>query len=127
MSSKRPFPLPPRKVELVYIAGPYWHELPARRQVHVESAKLHALLVAELGLVPVTPHLNTARFETLSGLPESFFLQADEKILLRCDAVLLLPGSYKSNGTQTEIRLAKSRGIPIFENLEALRHHVQSV
>jgi nucleoside 2-deoxyribosyltransferase len=127
MSAKKPFPLPPKNIELVYIAGPYWHELPDRRQLHVESAKLHALLVAELGLVPVTPHLNTARFETLSGLPESFFLQADERILMRCDAVLLLPGSYKSNGTQSELRLAKARGLPVFENLESLRHYVQSV
>lgn len=123
MSNKLPAP---NKINLVYLAGPYWHSQPDRRQLHVESAKLHALLVAELGFVPVTPHLNTARFETMTDLPEAFFLQADEQILLRCDAIILMPGSYKSKGTQAEILIALEAGLPVFHSLEDFRDYVQA-
>lgn len=41
-----------------------------------------------------------------------------ERLLQHCDAVLRLPG--KSNGADNDVRIARERGIPVYETIEQI-------
>lgn len=102
-------------MKLVYVAGKYrgannWE---IKCNVH-ESAKL-ALEVWRLGAVAISPHLNTSDFQYT--LPDHVWLDGDLEILSRCDAVLLIQGWHKSQGTRAEVEFAISRRIPVFKDL----------
>ena len=74
------------------------------------------------GYTVICPHTNTA---WMDGVPREWFLEGDLKILAKCDAVVLLPGYAKSEGTMGEIKFAIENDIPVFENIDALDKWVQ--
>jgi hypothetical protein len=58
-------------------------------------------------------------------LPARIIYKADLAMLERMDAVLLVPGWEGSYGVQGEIALAQSLGIPVFEDIEALKKAIK--
>lgn len=98
-----------RKPCWVYVAGPYARdpEEGTRRAV-VFGVALRAQ--GDQAFVPIIPHLfHYANAEVRR--PEPFWLAWDIDLLLRCDALVRLPGA--SAGADTEVAAAKALGIPV--------------
>ena len=95
------------KRKLVYIASPYTRgDTGANVGRQVWAA--HALM--DMGYVPIAPLLNHF-LHIARPRAETEWLEADFAILLRCDAVLRLPG--ESAGADRETALAEKKGIPV--------------
>ena len=95
------------KPPLVYIAAPYSQSDPVANTHHVLSLA-DALLDA--GAVPVVPHL-TLLWQLVSPKPYEHWLQYDVHLLLRCDALLRVPGH--SDGATREAGLAYDAGLDV--------------
>lgn len=112
---------------VVYIAGPYRAKpIVGQTQPNQWQQQQNIRRAEELSwrcwasgrLVPVCPHLNTLHFQ--GSLPDDVWLTGDLEILKRCDAVLLVPGWARSEGTKSEIAFARKHNIPVFGCLEDL-------
>lgn len=94
-------------VPMIYIAAPYSEPDP------VANTK-HAIRIAEAllkaGFTPLVPHL-TMLWDIVSPKPYEEWLDYDEELLARCDAVLRVPGY--SVGATRETRFAESLHIPV--------------
>lgn len=101
-----------------YIAGPYRAPTPYAVERNIRAAEAMILPVADLGLVPVVPHL---MFRSHDGaLPDAWFLAATLEIMRRCDAVLLLPTWQESSGAMAERNEAIRIGLPVFDSMDGL-------
>jgi hypothetical protein len=69
-------------------------------------------------MVAVCPHANSEGFE--GECPDSVWLEGDLELMRRCDAVILVDGWQKSQGTLAEIDLAHAIGLPIFTSIDEL-------
>ena len=106
---------------LIYIAGSYtapttWEvkqNILAAEQLGAEICKLNDTAF------PVIPHKNTEFFEGLRD--GQYFIDGTLALMLKCDAVLIVPNSESSQGTQGEIHTAQLAGIPVFYHLLDLR------
>lgn len=98
----------------IYIAGPYTQ---GDTEVNVRNAYEAANRLADLGFAPFVPHA-THFWHMLFPRPYEFWLELDNQFLPCCQAVLRLPGP--SSGADKEVALAKSIGIPVFTDIDAL-------
>lgn len=101
----------------IYIAGPYTKGDVA---VNVRNAIEAASEVAEWGCWPFLPHL-THFWHLVSPRPYEFWCELDNQFLPHCDELIRLPG--ESTGSDREVALAESLGIPVFLGLAAWRQH----
>ena len=100
-------------MKLIYIAGPYRADSQYETAQNIARARKAAEAVWALGGAALCPHLNSA---WMSGLgPEGMFLRGYLELLRRCDAILVLADSDDSVGTQNELALAHTLGMPVFE------------
>jgi hypothetical protein len=110
---------------LVYIAGPYRSSVGRSVLENVREAERAAIALARVGIHYICPHLNTAFMSGCgdhAGVAASrFFLDMDENIVRRCDAVWRLPGD--SSGADGEVRLARKLGKPVFYSMRELVKH----
>lgn len=100
-------------MKLVYIAGRFRGSTPWEVEEHVRTAETYALAVAKMGLVPVCPHTMYRHFD--KTLPDEFWLEASQKLLARCDAILMIPGWLQSEGACSEFQYATHEGIRVFK------------
>lgn len=105
---------------VVYIAGPYRGKSESDVFKHIINARKWAIIVWTGGGIAICPHLNTAFFGGVAGLPDQVWLDGDLEIIKRCDAVLVIPASESSVGTQAEIQHAERQGIPVFHSTQSL-------
>lgn len=103
---------------VVYIAGPFRAPNAWEIEQNVRRAENLALATWRAGFPTICPHTNT-RFFT-GAAPDDIWLEGDLEIVLRCNAVLTVSGWENSEGTRTELALAKSAYIPVFHNLHDL-------
>lgn len=92
----------------VYVAGPYTKgdvAVNVRRAIEVGS-ELH-----DAGFMPFIPHL-THFWHFITPKPYEVWLSVDNEWLPLCDALLRLPG--ESSGSDKEVSLAQSLGIPVY-------------
>src|SRR5438105_4453404 len=101
----------------VYIAGPYTKGDVA---VNVRNAFEAANKLADLGFAAFVPH-GTHFWHMMFPRKYEFWLELDREFLPCCDAVLRLPG--ESHGADGEVRLAESKHIPVFQDIESLVKH----
>jgi nucleoside 2-deoxyribosyltransferase len=100
-------------MKLIYIAGPFRASDAWEVHCNVHRAERAARDVSRLGAFPVTPHSIGAHFDGTETA--EFWLTGTMELLRRCDAVLVLPNSGRSTGTQAELKEAERLGIPVFE------------
>jgi nucleoside 2-deoxyribosyltransferase len=102
-------------VKIAFISGPY--RAPSKRGVYrnIRKAAEVAALVAKLGYAVFCPHTNSHLVEFVGGLGDEYWLEADLKILPRCDLVVLVEGWTSSSGSIVEIVAAVTQGIPVYE------------
>lgn len=111
---------------LILIAGPYrsgTNDDPAKMAANLKvlEAPSHALFRA--GHVPMIgewvalPIWHAAGGKAVGDeLYEEIFHPVAGRLLALCDAVLRLPGASK--GADNDVRIARERGIPVYERLE---------
>jgi len=96
----------------VYVAGPYTL---GDVCLNVRNAIQAGNELADQGLIPFVPHLSHF-WHMLCPRPYDFWLDYDNQFLPDCDALLRLPG--ESSGSDKEVALAMSLGIPVFHSIE---------
>jgi len=101
-------------MRVIYIAGPFRAPDAYGIRRNVRKAEELALEVWRMKAAALCPHLNTANFQ--GCLPDRLFLEGDLDLLRRCDAVLLVKGWERSEGTNAEVQFAEAAGIPVFED-----------
>jgi hypothetical protein len=100
--------------KIVYVAGPYSIGDQAE---NVRKAILMAERLIAEGFIPFIPHLSHL-WQLMSPHKYEFWMELDAHYLLRCDALLRIPG--ESAGADREVELAKSKWIPVFYNFPDL-------
>lgn len=109
----------------IYCAGPYRGKSYVQTMENVQAARTAAIRVCRLGGFAVTPHLLCSGFDFEEGLDNGtleklgrgghhFWLDNLLDLLRVCDAVYVFGDSSSSEGTRTEIELAKALNIPVF-------------
>lgn len=104
----------PEPLALIYLAGPYTKPNPNE---NVHKTILVAEALVRLGFIPYVPHLHHL-WDVISPQDWSYWMRITSAILLRCDALLLLPG--ESKGAELEVTIAKESNLPIYHNLTEL-------
>jgi nucleoside 2-deoxyribosyltransferase len=104
---------------MVYVSGPL---TTGCQTDNIRAAvKAGVELMAE-GYVVIVPHEKAGLTEVLYPQSYEAWLAYDFKCILRCDAVLRLPGSSK--GADAEVGFAHNHGIPVYYSIKSLMHHV---
>lgn len=106
-------------VKLLYLAGPFGAPEGDPDPLHtvnenILAASRIALEAARAGWMPVCPHKNSAGFQHCPDLPVEFWYEGDIALMLRCDAVLMLPRFSTSKGALAELDTAKAAGMGIY-------------
>lgn len=101
----------------VYVAGPYTKGDVA---VNVRKAFEVGNELAENGFAPFIPH-HTHFWHMLFPKPYEFWLELDKEFLLCCDCLFRIAG--ESKGSDLEEEIARSKGMPIFHNIDELIKH----
>jgi len=111
---------------MILIAGPYrsgTDDDPARLAANLRALEEAAWPVFRAGHVPMIgewvalPVMRGAG-STAVGDPvsEQVLYPTAERLLQHCDAVLRLPGA--STGADQDVRIARERGLPVYERIE---------
>lgn len=108
-------------MKLVYIAGPYRGQTISDVHDNIQRARSAAISVLKTrsDWFPITPHMNTAFLDGVCD--DRVFLDGDIELMLRCDAVLMLPRWKESEGAKNEHQTAQENGIEIFYGIEEIK------
>lgn len=105
-----------QKMKVVYVAGPY-RASNIFKQIHnIRRARRYARLMWWHGIVALCPHSNSAFFDDIDDI----ILPGCIELMLRCDAMFVIPDSDKSSGVKAEIAAARHRDMPIYTELHKL-------
>lgn len=113
-------------LEVIYVAGPYSHAVPAQVSLNVHEAVRFGQQVRAQGFIPLVPHVailptGNTEAEYEAALAECF------ELLSRCDALVLMPTWPKSPGAARERAFAEELGLPVFEGLDALQEAAHAI
>lgn len=111
-------------MKVVYIAGKFTGANTWEIENNVRAAETMALQVAKLGAMPLCPHTNTRFFH--GTCTHEFWYAGTLELMVRCDAIMLVPGWEESNGVKMELVEAEARKMPVFDSLAALSDWVKS-
>ena len=110
---------------LILVAGPYRSgtgDDPAKMRRNLDVLEAAALPLYRAGHVPLIgewlalPLLRAAGATAIGdALWQEIVYPVAHRLLPRCDAVLRLPG--ESSGADTDVRLARERGLPVYFDL----------
>ena len=103
-------------MKIAYIAGPYRGRSHNDIAQNIWAAREVAVHLWSLGYAVICPHLNSAFMSGAAS--EDIFLEGGLEMLRRSDLIVLVDGWSASEGTAREIEEARSRGIPIFSDVE---------
>jgi hypothetical protein len=106
-------------IPLVYVAGPYTALSPRLVETNVRVAEEMAYAIYRSGGSVVCPHTTTRWVD--GEVSYTFMCLATLAQMVRCDAVIFLPGWEKSSGSVQEHEEAQRRGMPTFYSLDDLK------
>jgi nucleoside 2-deoxyribosyltransferase len=104
----------------LYCAGPITKNVDGDTPHFIEVGRGIAEELRKRGWSVVLPHTNSF---LIPGWTLDDYLAEDFEIILRCNAVVLLPNWHNSKGTRAEIDFASARGIPIYDFKTLLPDH----
>lgn len=108
---------------IVYVAGKYSAENQDDIKFNIAVARNASIKIWEAGFTAFCPHLNTAFFHKDCKCTREDYLKGNLYILRKCDALLLLPDWFESEGAKLEYKIAHKSGIPVFESLDELKKY----
>jgi hypothetical protein len=97
------------RLKLVYIAGPF-----RAMSAYIPGVQ-DIFAVQENIMVAMKVGANTMFFT--AAAPDEVWLEGDQELLRRCDAILMTPNWQRSSGASAEHALALDAGIPVFYEL----------
>lgn len=106
-------------MKLVFVAGPYRGANAWEVTQNCNQAEALGYKVAQLGAMPVIPHMNTRNFD--GTLTDEFWLDGTMELMLRCDALIATEDWPKSRGAQHEVQTAVGLDKPVFYDIDSLR------
>lgn len=98
-------------MQIIYVAGPFRGETQWEIEKNVRHAEEKALELWKAGFAVICPHKMTEHFQ--GECPDGAFIEGLLEILSKCDAIYLLKGWMKSEGSRQELKLAKEKGLTI--------------
>lgn len=98
----------------IYIAGPYSGGDPV---INVQRAIAAAEEVLHYNHVPFVPHLSHL-WHLVKPHPYDFWIAMDLAWLMKCDAVLRIPG--ESPGADEEVKLARALSKPVYYSINEI-------
>jgi len=99
-------------MKYVYIAAPYTH---GDKEENTKNAIIAGDKIAEAGYIPFIPHLNHY-WDQLKPHEYRFWMDQDKAWLLKCDALVRLPG--ESKGADEEVVIALDNNIPVYFGID---------
>lgn len=112
-------------MRVIYIAGPYRAATPREVELNIRMAETAMHDVVQLGLYPMCPHTMTRYFDGTGT--DQYWLDATLAIMERCDAVYMVPGWQRSEGSRAEYAAALAQGMPVYEKLTDLTAMVAAI
>jgi len=107
-----------KNLPIIYVAGKFRGPTAYAVRQNIRVAEEYSLRTWRAGMVALCPHMNTANFT--GELPDECWLEGDLELILRCDAIFLLPHWKESNGAFAEYKFALDTDIPAFDQLGGL-------
>lgn len=95
---------------LIYVSGKYSGDIAK----NIAEARKVAIRLWEKGHAVLCPHLNTQHFEMDCNAEYDDYVNGDLEMVVRCDAMVMIPGWEDSRGAVIEKIYAESLGIPIY-------------
>jgi uncharacterized protein DUF4406 len=106
----------------IYVAGPLSTGTYNDVVRNVRNAIDHADSIMLLGAAPYLPHL-THFWNLFHPHQWQEWMNLDREYLLKCDAILRLPG--ESKGADQEVTWAKAAGLPVYYTMVEVEHAVR--
>ena len=103
------------KQRVVYIAGPFRAENAWEIEQNIRRAESLALVAWRAGFAVICPHANTRFFQ--GAAPDETWLSGDLALLARCDAMILVAGWHRSEGSRKEVEFALNANIPVYASV----------
>jgi hypothetical protein len=103
------------KKPMVYVAGPISG---GNVLFNIRCGIIMGEYLRKGGYVPFVPHHSAMTEIVTGGVPWSDWLEYDEQIIMRCDALYRIEGVSK--GADREVDFARSIGVPVFVTTEGL-------
>lgn len=100
-------------MQVIFISGPYRADTLQGVMKNIQRARSAALKLWKQGYAVICPHSNTALFD--GAADDSVWLKGYLEILKRCDAIYMLKGWEKSEGSRAEYHEAAGKLEVIFE------------
>lgn len=107
-----------RKLPVIYISGKFRGKSSWEVEQNIRLAEELSLQVWLRGAVALCPHMNTRYFQ--GAAPDEVWLKGDLELVLRSDALLMVPNWRTSVGARMELEYATKFGIPIYYSLEEM-------
>lgn len=79
------------------------------------------ILLREAGFAPFNPALDLLVFLSRRPKEKNDIYEISISMMLKCDAIFLLPGWENSAGTRNELEIAQNKYFPIFTDLDELK------
>ena len=84
---------------VVFVSGPYRGNV----EHNIIAARRVAVNLWRQGYAVICPHLNTANFDAIyPDIKDDVWLTGDLELLKRCDAICMVDGWEKSEGSRVE-------------------------
>ncbi len=103
--------------KVIYVAGAFRAPTQWGIMQNVRKAEDASLRLWKKGYAVICPHTMTQHFQ--NECPDELWLEGCTELLKRCDAIYLLTNYAQSEGSLSELVVAKSLGLKIlYEELE---------
>lgn len=104
-----------KRMMLLYLSGRYNAETHNGISENIVVARKIAVNLWEQGFSVLCPHMNTCHFEVdTQRVTHDDWLRGDLEMLIRCDAIIMLPGWEESKGANIELGIAAKYEIPTY-------------
>lgn len=107
------------KPAVIFVAGPIRADSAWDREQNIRRAEALALEVWRRGAAAICVHA-AGRFYDETEARTNGWIELDHELVRRCDALIVAKGWQFSTGTQVEMELALTLGLPVLHDLQAL-------